>query len=82
MFCVSVLVVIAVIALEMPLLLEVKRSDVVVVMGLAGAASALVVRALAAEVPAMMVVGVVVVDGTPGTSVLTVGCKDASVVCP
>lgn len=73
-----------VIALETPLV-GVKRSGVVAVAGLAGVASALVVTALAAEVPAMMVVGVVgevVVEGIPGTSVLTAGCEDAGVVCP
>lgn len=80
----------SVIALESPLV-GVKRSDVVVVVvagsaglvgsaGLAGVASALVVTA--AEVPAMMVVGVVVVEGIPGTSVLTAGCEDAGVVRP
>lgn len=77
----------AVISLEMPLV-EMKCSGVVVVAGLAGVASALVVTALASEVPAMMVVGVVgvvgvvVVEGIPGTSVLTAGCEDAGVLCP
>lgn len=75
----------SVISLETPLV-GVKRSGVVVVAGLAGVSSGLVVTALAAEAPAMMVVGmvgvVVVVEGIPGTSVLTAGCEDAGVVCP
>lgn len=71
-------------------LVGLKRSGVVLVVRegvgavafLAGVASALVVTALVAEVPAMMVVGVVVVEGTPGTSVLLASFEDAGVVCP
>lgn len=73
--------------METPLV-GLKRSGVVLVVGvaavagLAGVASALVITALVAEVPATMVVGVVVVEGTPGTSVLSAGFEDAGVVCP
>lgn len=80
-FCNRPVFILSVIALVTPLV-GVKRSDVVVVAGLAGVASALVVMGLAAEVPAMMVGGVVVVEWIPGTSVLTAGCEDAGVVCP
>lgn len=55
-----------VMALETPLV-GVERSDVMLVVGLPDATPALMVRASAVEVPATVVVGGVVVDGTPGT---------------
>lgn len=55
-----------VMALETPLV-GVERSDVMLVVGLPDATPALMVRVAAVEVPAMVVVGGVVVDGTPGT---------------
>lgn len=77
---VSVLVDVTVIALD-TLLVGVELSNVMVVVGLSDASPALVVGASAAEVPAMVAVGDVVVVGTPGMIALTGGCDDPGVVC-
>lgn len=68
-------------ASETPLV-GVERSDGIVVVGLPGVPPALVVSALGVEVPAVVVVGGVVVEGTSVTVMATEGCEDPGVVCP
>lgn len=76
----SVLVDTAVVALETPLI-GVECGGLVLVFGASDLSPALMVRASDAEGPTVVVVGDVVVEGIPGTTLVTGSSEDPGVVC-